>query len=265
MGGPRPAAPLHPLTRHGLGRFDRAIHAVEEHGLEVPVDRWRELRELVRAEVMEKGWNEEKQTFVQHYDTTELDASLLTCRPRLPRRGRPEDGRHHRGRGAGADARRPGPALPTETGVDGLAGESTPSWPAPSGSSRPMRRRACWPRRRRSWTDSLRWATTSGCCPRSTTRSTNAWWATSPRRSRTSPSSARPLRWPRPHRKGTACTSLTCPRNLPTETERLVATAERLGDAEVRAPSLCPGWTRGHVLTHLARNAEALVRVCGGA
>ncbi|HKX68323.1 MAG TPA: maleylpyruvate isomerase family mycothiol-dependent enzyme [Intrasporangium sp.] len=50
--------------------------------------------------------------------------------------------------------------------------------------------------------------------------------------------------------------------HLPSETERLVATAERLGDADVRAPSLCPGWTRGHVLTHLARNAEALSRVC---
>jgi len=50
--------------------------------------------------------------------------------------------------------------------------------------------------------------------------------------------------------------------HLPNETERLVASAERLGDAEVRAPSLCPGWTRGHVLTHLARNAEALSRVC---
>jgi GH15 family glucan-1,4-alpha-glucosidase len=36
------------------------------------------VRALVRAEVMEKGWNEEKQTFVQHYDTTEVDASLLT-------------------------------------------------------------------------------------------------------------------------------------------------------------------------------------------
>ncbi|MDV3221228.1 glycoside hydrolase family 15 protein [Intrasporangium sp.] len=58
--------------------FDRAIQAVEEHGLDGPVDRWRELRDVVRAEVMEKGWNEEKQTFVQHYDTTEVDASLLT-------------------------------------------------------------------------------------------------------------------------------------------------------------------------------------------
>jgi GH15 family glucan-1,4-alpha-glucosidase len=58
--------------------FDRAIRAVETHGFHGPVERWRELRELVRAEVMEKGWSEEKQTFVQHYDTTEVDASLLT-------------------------------------------------------------------------------------------------------------------------------------------------------------------------------------------
>jgi GH15 family glucan-1,4-alpha-glucosidase len=58
--------------------FDRAIQAVEEHRLEGPVERWRTLREQVRAEVLAKGWNEEKQTFVQHYDTDEVDASLLT-------------------------------------------------------------------------------------------------------------------------------------------------------------------------------------------
>ena len=32
-------------------------------------------------------------------------------------------------------------------------------------------------------------------------------------------------------------------------------------DADVREPSLLPGWTRGHVLTHLARNAEGGVRL----
>ena len=32
--------------------FDRAIRAVEEHGLHGPVERWRELREAVREEVM---------------------------------------------------------------------------------------------------------------------------------------------------------------------------------------------------------------------
>lgn len=31
-------------------------------------------------------------------------------------------------------------------------------------------------------------------------------------------------------------------------------------EAAVRQPSLLPGWTRGHVLTHLARNAEAMCR-----
>jgi maleylpyruvate isomerase len=41
-------------------------------------------------------------------------------------------------------------------------------------------------------------------------------------------------------------------------TERLLATAATLTDARVREPSLLPGWTRGHVLTHIARNADGL-------
>lgn len=31
-----------------------------------------------------------------------------------------------------------------------------------------------------------------------------------------------------------------------------------LSDEQAREPSLLPGWTRGHVLTHIARNADAL-------
>lgn len=58
--------------------FDRAIRAVEEHGLEGPVERWRELRDRVRDEVLDKGYDEERGTFTQHYDTAEVDASLLT-------------------------------------------------------------------------------------------------------------------------------------------------------------------------------------------
>jgi maleylpyruvate isomerase len=46
------------------------------------------------------------------------------------------------------------------------------------------------------------------------------------------------------------------------ETARVVHTAESLDDAGVSGPSLCEGWTRGHVLTHVARNADALARVC---
>ena len=40
--------------------------------------------------------------------------------------------------------------------------------------------------------------------------------------------------------------------------DRLLATTTRLSDARAREPSLLPGWTRGHVLTHVARNADGL-------
>ncbi|GAA2477828.1 maleylpyruvate isomerase family mycothiol-dependent enzyme [Terrabacter carboxydivorans] len=46
------------------------------------------------------------------------------------------------------------------------------------------------------------------------------------------------------------------------ETERLVSTAASFRNDAVLAPSLCEGWSRGHVLAHVARNADALVRVC---
>jgi maleylpyruvate isomerase len=39
-------------------------------------------------------------------------------------------------------------------------------------------------------------------------------------------------------------------------TDRLLATADTLTDAQAAAASRLPGWTRGHVLTHLARNAD---------
>ncbi len=35
-------------------------------------------------------------------------------------------------------------------------------------------------------------------------------------------------------------------------------------DADVQAPSLLPGWTRAHVLTHLARNADGIARTLSG-
>lgn len=39
-------------------------------------------------------------------------------------------------------------------------------------------------------------------------------------------------------------------------TDRLVATMATLGEEEAAGPSALPGWTRAHLLTHLARNAE---------
>lgn len=38
-----------------------------------------------------------------------------------------------------------------------------------------------------------------------------------------------------------------------------------LTDEELRAPSALPGWTRAHVVGHVARNAEALTRLAGWA
>jgi maleylpyruvate isomerase len=44
-------------------------------------------------------------------------------------------------------------------------------------------------------------------------------------------------------------------------TARLYDTIGRLTDADARQPSRLPGWTRGHVLTHIARGGNALRNV----
>jgi maleylpyruvate isomerase len=41
-------------------------------------------------------------------------------------------------------------------------------------------------------------------------------------------------------------------------TARVLATVARITDEQARGPSALPGWSRGHVLTHLARNADGL-------
>lgn len=38
----------------------------------------------------------------------------------------------------------------------------------------------------------------------------------------------------------------------------MLATAAGISDEQAREPSSLPGWSRGHVLTHLARNADGL-------
>ncbi|KUJ68820.1 mycothiol maleylpyruvate isomerase [Streptomyces albus subsp. albus] len=44
-------------------------------------------------------------------------------------------------------------------------------------------------------------------------------------------------------------------------TDRLLTTAAGLDEKTVTEPSLLPGWTRGHLLAHLARNADALTNL----
>ncbi|MET9130234.1 maleylpyruvate isomerase family mycothiol-dependent enzyme [Streptomyces antibioticus] len=52
--------------------------------------------------------------------------------------------------------------------------------------------------------------------------------------------------------------------SLQDATERLLVAVGKLDNASVAEPSLLPGWSRGHVLAHLARNADALVNVFEG-
>jgi maleylpyruvate isomerase len=46
---------------------------------------------------------------------------------------------------------------------------------------------------------------------------------------------------------------------------RLINTVSQLDDATARKPSTLPGWTIGHVLTHVARNADGHVHRLEGA
>jgi GH15 family glucan-1,4-alpha-glucosidase len=57
--------------------IDRAIREVEQFGLKGPVDRWRRLRQQIHAEVCERAFDPERNTFTQSYGSRELDASLL--------------------------------------------------------------------------------------------------------------------------------------------------------------------------------------------
>jgi GH15 family glucan-1,4-alpha-glucosidase len=56
---------------------DRAIKAVERFGLDGPLDRWRDLRTRIHADVCTKGFDSERTAFVQHYGGKGLDAALL--------------------------------------------------------------------------------------------------------------------------------------------------------------------------------------------
>jgi GH15 family glucan-1,4-alpha-glucosidase len=57
--------------------LDRGIRLALSNGRPAPLDRWRAARDAIYHQVMERGWNPQRQAFVQSYDTAVLDASLL--------------------------------------------------------------------------------------------------------------------------------------------------------------------------------------------
>jgi GH15 family glucan-1,4-alpha-glucosidase len=57
--------------------FDRAIRSAEEFGMEAPLDRWRKTRDAIHEQVCARGFDAERNSFVQSYGVKALDASLL--------------------------------------------------------------------------------------------------------------------------------------------------------------------------------------------
>lgn len=56
---------------------DRTIKLIESGDTEGPLERWRELRDVIHRDVCENGYDKERNTFTQSYGSRELDASLL--------------------------------------------------------------------------------------------------------------------------------------------------------------------------------------------
>ena len=72
--------PFHFVTSNALCwvALDRACKLGEMYMPDDPdIPRWQAEAETIKAEVLDKGWSEEKQAFVQHYETDAMDAALL--------------------------------------------------------------------------------------------------------------------------------------------------------------------------------------------
>src|SRR5699024_6588227 len=71
--------------------LERAVRAATDGGLDGPLERWTKLRDAVREEVESEGFDRRRNTFVQYYGASEVDASLLVlpqvgfCAPDDPR------------------------------------------------------------------------------------------------------------------------------------------------------------------------------------
>ena len=57
--------------------LDRAIKFAEDTGHDVPLERWRRVRDEIHADVCQHGFDKERNSFMQYYGSSVLDASLL--------------------------------------------------------------------------------------------------------------------------------------------------------------------------------------------
>jgi GH15 family glucan-1,4-alpha-glucosidase len=57
--------------------FDRAVLLAEQLEYDAPVERWKTIRDAIHQEICEKAFNKKKNSFMQAYGSSALDASLL--------------------------------------------------------------------------------------------------------------------------------------------------------------------------------------------
>jgi GH15 family glucan-1,4-alpha-glucosidase len=57
--------------------FDRAVKLAEKLKYRAPLDKWKQIRDEIHAQVCENGYNAKKGCFVQSYGSDQLDAALL--------------------------------------------------------------------------------------------------------------------------------------------------------------------------------------------
>jgi GH15 family glucan-1,4-alpha-glucosidase len=57
--------------------IERAVRMARQRGLPADIVRWMAARDQIYEQVMARGWHEERNAFVQHYDTDVLDASVM--------------------------------------------------------------------------------------------------------------------------------------------------------------------------------------------
>jgi GH15 family glucan-1,4-alpha-glucosidase len=57
--------------------LDRALKLADAYGFDCEYERWEKARETIRQEILEKGWSDKKQAFVQSFGAEALDATAL--------------------------------------------------------------------------------------------------------------------------------------------------------------------------------------------
>lgn len=73
-GGPQPF--VHSRLMSWVA-FDRALRVARHRGLPAPVEEWTQASTQIYEQIMERGWSERTQSFVQSYGSDAVDASAL--------------------------------------------------------------------------------------------------------------------------------------------------------------------------------------------